>query len=419
MGLCSSTDARYDAHNEKQKKNSAAARKDLKHYKQIDMARTKPIFDRIGLEPKIQKKMYKEYEQICEGGLGNLDSFLIYNKINKCDTFFFTRTFQYFNHQHKSFTFPHFVICMWNFLSLHNNGALAEWTFRSYFGGDECKPHSTASCDEVFHFMDIIYGISKEMDYNKHSEYREKQMHTGNSHEYDTKRAQAMVRGLAHDDKIGIDSFMELTKKSPALLNRVFSKQIHLRGNFGGELYWEKKSKKREGVSDFDHVQIAVLKQDASIFDMDPSKRKKDGMDDAERTKRHEQHEAAVKKVHQTGNGGNNIHLPHDHHDHQDHRHKTKMRGYNKSKYIAHVEHKEFTGRAHAEDHHHHAATKIQKILSRGHQGRENMRGHRAKKTGKLISKNWHEAYDVKKGKKYWHNQLTGENKWSKPKVNN
>ena len=43
------------------------------------------------------------------------------------------------------------------------------------------------------------------------------------------------------------------------------------------------------------------------------------------------------------------------------------------------------------------------------------MRGHRAKKTGMMVSKNWHEAYDPKKDKKYWHNTLTGENTWHQP----
>jgi hypothetical protein len=355
---------------------------------------------------------------VCEGGKGSLHFLHEELRINQCDRGFFSRTFQYFNPQHKKFTFPQFVVCMWNFLSLHDR-ALAEWTFRAYFGGASCAPSAHATEEEVFDFMDIIYGISKEMDYNPHSEYREKQMHTGNTHDYDVKRAHNMVRSLTNNDNLlGVNEFISLTKKSPALLSRVFAVQVKMREEVCGIKYWEKHAHTRADVSAFDRSVADLKKTHPTIFNMVQRQEGEESLKDEETKKMlYDQHAEAVQHVRDGHGVGSHQPHPHPHTFHGAHEHRTKMAGYNKkqSKYVAKVEHPEYTGREHAETHHHDAATKLQRVLSRGHQGREKMRGHRAKKTGMLVSNNWHEAYDPKKQKKYWHNTLTGENTWRKP----
>ena len=414
------------SHNKIHHSDSYIAQKDLKFFKKRDMALAKPMFQALGLEKKIQNKLYKVYESVCDGGKGSLHTLCDEMIINQCDRPFFGRTFQYFHPNHKTFTFPQFVMCTWNFLSLQSRG-LGEWTFRAYFGGAACNPHKHATEKEVFHMMDIIYGISKEMDYNPHSEYREQQMHTGNSHEYDVKRAHNMVKGLANQDgELGVTEFVELTKKSPALLSRAFAVQVKMRTDLCGIKYWEKKARARDEVADFDRTILLLKKTTPTIFDMvQPREGEETPKDAEERKKLHDQHMEAVKHVREGHGVGSHQkyknHSPHSNF-HGAHEHRTKMAGYNKnkqqqhqSKYVAKVEHPEYTGSVHAEDHHHDAASKIQKILSRGHRGREKMRGHRAKKTGMMVSKNWHEAYDPKKDKKYWHNTLPGENTWHQP----
>ena len=376
MGCISSTGG---GHNKMNRTKSTSARKDLKYFKQRDMKQTAPLFLCLDIDRSLQKHLYTSYESICENGKGSFNALLEEFRINKCDRLFFERTYQYFNPRHKVFTFPQYVICTWNLLSLHPR-ALAEWTFRAYFGGDKCHPNKHASCDEVFHFMDIIYGISKEMDYNPNSESRPIG-YTGNSHDFDVKRAHKLVKTIAQNNVVGISEFIELTKKSPVLLNRVFAAQLRMRVQMKGVAYWEKISHKRQGVSDFDSAIVRILKTDEAIFDMKPHQQEV-GLAEAEaRKKKHEQHVQAVKNIRE-GHA-------HFHPKTEGEHHKTKMSGYkNKnrkpSKYVAIVGHEEYTGSAHAEGHHHHAATKIQKILSRGHKGRHAMRSHRAKKKRNL-----------------------------------
>ena len=392
MGLCfSDPDQDLRAHGVR-RSDSVRARKDLKFFKLKDLERTQPLFELLSIKKTLQQKMYKMYESVCQGGKGSLHNLFDEFRINRCDWLYFERCFQYFNPGHKSFTFPQFVLCTWNFLSLQGE-ALGEWTFRVYFGGVKCSPHSTATLNEVFHFMDITYGISREMDYNPHSEYREKMMHTGNSHEFDVKKARNLVRSIAQNKKeIGIDEFLRLIKKSPALLNRVFATQLNMRKQLKGTAHWEKCANARSGVSEFDSTIVRIEKTHKSIFEMDPHKKDKDSHIEEERRQRHERHVAAVKTVREGHSEG----------AHQQRAHRTKMAGYNKkknvrgkkgpSKYVANVAEPEFTGRVHAEDHHHHAATTIQRILSRGSQGRHKMRSHRAQNTGRLVSETWHEV---------------------------
>ena len=203
--------------------------------------------------------------------------------INKNDYQFFYRTFAMFDVKRKEdqgatiFTFPQFVATVWNFLTMDLSG-LGEWTFRAYFGGIECSSYGTANLSEVFHLVDIVYGVSQQgAAVGGDSDLLQSVFHTGNSVESDVQRINAMIQKCAEDEnEMDVVQFTRMTKQTPELLARLFSVQLELRERIGGNDYWSKKSKKRGERAvgkklinwEFDEMRAKVEEIDSKIFDM-------------------------------------------------------------------------------------------------------------------------------------------------------
>ena len=423
----------------------------LKRARQRDLAQSLPVFKALNITKGAHRcQILDVFEAICHAGRGSLKFLQEDFHINRCDAHFFSQTFQYFDNQNlyrlsarerseHAFTAPQFVICLWNFLSLSPPG-LAEWTFRAYFGGPECAPSAYASCDQVFHMLDVIYGISKEYDFRPSSEIMETAMHTGNSHEYDVKRARNLVRSVCKrkdDPRVGIAEFSELVSKTPALLNRIFSVQVNMQERVIGESFWHKMMKRRHSCDEFDHAVKACLAENPHVFDHHHVDDAEEGGGYGASTKRHQGSYRHDANHHSDGRARRFVHKRRgahaqrlEHKRQQENVARRAAQGKKNSryavpaaadgngragKYVARVNDEGFTGPAHAHEEHHQAATKIQRTLSRGFRGRHKARVRRATSFGKPVG-NWMETVEPRTGMHYWVNKKTNKTQFRKPK---
>jgi hypothetical protein len=225
-----------------------------------DLIVTAPVFETLRIKKNVATLFLDLFEATCDKGKGSVEHLRQALRINKNDNFFFDKTFGYFSFQqkntqkgarqpqHLTFTCPQFCFLLWWFLSLSHTGLVA-WKFRVYFGGDNCAHHLHATQEQVFHMLDVLYGISKVYDYRQGSETTEKFLGTGNSHAYDVKRTQALVKQLAvvpEDQKgtnnpkkvMGIEQFQLLVQRTPLLISRIFAVQHFAREICGGVKAW-------------------------------------------------------------------------------------------------------------------------------------------------------------------------------------
>ena len=131
------------------------------------------IFSSLKLKKNVSKSFLQLYEACCDQGKGSLKYLHRAFRINKNDEYFFDKTFLYFQDDvkhHRTFTCPQFCIMLWQFLSCDAEG-LSMWMFRVYFGGPSCAHHLYATQNEVFHVLDILYGVSKAHDYRPGSKF--------------------------------------------------------------------------------------------------------------------------------------------------------------------------------------------------------------------------------------------------------
>ncbi len=411
----------------------------LKRARKRDLAQSTPVFKALGITKRGHRRQILDvFEAVCHAGRGSLKFLMEDFHVNRCDAHFFNSTFQYFDNQNlyrlsareraeHAFTAPQFVICLWNFLSLSPPG-LAEWTFRAYFGGPECAAKAHAKVDAVFHFLDVIYGISKEFDFRPSSEIVETAMHTGNSHEYDVRRARDLVRSVckdADDPRVGIAEFSELVKKTPAVLNRIFSVQVNMQQRIVGESFWHTLMKRRHACDDFDHAVKACLAEHPHLFDHHANDQEETGASKRRGSYRHDANHhsdgRARRFVHKRrGAHAQRRALRRAAHGKKNAKRNSKYAVNTASaagKYVARVNDDTFTGPAHAHDGHHQAATKIQRTLSRGFRGRRKARVRRATSFGKPVGNgDWMETVEPRSGMHYWVNRKTHKTQFRKPK---
>ena len=186
-----------------------------------DMAAGTPVFRAIGCSKKEALGLLRVYEETLKSGEGQAHRALRYFRIDHKDYTYFYRTFGIYDTRgRRTFTFPQFVALVWNFCSLDATG-LANWSFRVFFGGESCEEHATVSQDAMFHMLDVMYGLSKEFDFNPNLEGM-----VSNTHDYDVKRSRGLIQKIAGaDGMVDRREFIKLVRKTPALLMRIIAAQ--------------------------------------------------------------------------------------------------------------------------------------------------------------------------------------------------
>ena len=166
---------------------------------------------------------------------------LRYFRVDHKDYTYFNRTLLFFDANGSGeFTFSQFIVVMWNFLSL-DAGALAEWSFRIFFGGEKYEDGASASQDQVFHMLDVMYGISKEFDYHPNMNFNE------NSSDRDVQQMRMLVKKVAgRDGTVEKRDFVALVKKTPMLLMRIISAHTDMRKDCVGTAFWNAMAKQRK-----------------------------------------------------------------------------------------------------------------------------------------------------------------------------
>ena len=236
MGLCGSSGG-----------GGASGSRNLVPEQRQDLNDAEPVFRAVGISRKEAMEFLKVYEEMLKNGVGVSHRALRYFRVDHKDYTYFYRTLGMYDTKGKrTFTFPQFVALMWNFCSL-DAGGLANWSFRVFFGGEACEEHTTVSQEAVFHMLDVMYGLSKEFDFNPNLD---KVNMVQNTHEYDVKRSRALIKKIAGSDgEVNRNEFVKLIRKTPALLMRIISTQKTMRDDCIGDGFWRRVEKQRGGMS--------------------------------------------------------------------------------------------------------------------------------------------------------------------------
>jgi hypothetical protein len=158
------------------------------------------------------------------------------------------------------FSFPQFIVVMWNFLS-RDAGSLAGWSFRIYFGGPQYKEDSSVSQDQVFHMLDVIYGISAEFDFQTNLNFAD------NSTDRDVQQMQMLVKKIAgRDGTVEKKDFIKLVQKTPMLMMRIISAQTDMRKDCVGSGFWNQMSQQRKPSMTIEDVARMIEKSAPQIL---------------------------------------------------------------------------------------------------------------------------------------------------------
>ena len=112
-----------------------------------------------------------------------------------------------------------------------------------FFGG-EGEEHATVSQDAMFHMLDVMYGLSKEFDFNPNLEGM-----VSNTHDYDVKRSRGLIQKIAGaDGMVDRREFIKLVRKTPALLMRIIAAQKGMRDDCAGTGFWRRMESQRQGM---------------------------------------------------------------------------------------------------------------------------------------------------------------------------
>ena len=97
---------------------------------------------------------------------------------------------------------------------------------------------------QVFHMLDVMYGISKEFDWHPNINVAD------NSHDFDVNRSRKLIAKIAGSDgMIDRREFVNLVRKTPALLMRIISAQKTMRDDCVGSGFWRRMEGQRQGMS--------------------------------------------------------------------------------------------------------------------------------------------------------------------------
>ena len=186
---------------------------------------------------------------------------LRYFRIDQKDYSYFNRTLLFFDQDNKGgFTFPQFIVLMWNFLSC-NPGTLAGWSFRIYFGGNNYKEDSSVSQDQVFHMLDVIYGISAEFDYHSNLNFQD------NSTDRDVQQMRMLVKKIAgKDGTVEKNDFIKLVQKTPMLMMRIISAHTDMRKDCVGTGFWNQMEQQRKRNMSIESVARIIEKSAPNIM---------------------------------------------------------------------------------------------------------------------------------------------------------
>ena len=260
MGLCGSSGA-----------GGGGAAAGLAAAQKRDLQAAAPVCRALGIRPKEMQQFLENYEETIKNGQGRGHRALRLFRVDHLDYTYFKRTLLYYDvHGNEVITFPQFVATVWHFASLDATG-LANWSFRVFFGGKGLDERAGASQEEVFHMLDVMYGLSKEFDFNPNLEAVEM---VGNSSEYDVKRTKGMISKIAgKDGVVSRGEFVKLVKKTPAMLMRIISTQNEMRNCVCGPGFWRRMEGARDPRMDLDKLATQVERQNPALLWVDGKRR--------------------------------------------------------------------------------------------------------------------------------------------------
>ena len=233
------------------------------------------------MNKKVQKSLLDMYEHTCHGGRGSVKYFMEQTRADKKFEYFLTRTLTYFNPGGTSFTAPQFVLLAWNLLTLqHNVDGAAEWSFRVWFGGEDYSVEAEAERKNVFEMLDSSLGLSAKYDYRPGSEkFKKMKGFVGNSHEYDTKRGQALMNtccGSGGD--VDCKGFMRLAARAKPVTKFPYPVCDELRTQMKNSKAWDKMCMQRRQCNELDSIIDRIKKDSPMCLGSVEPKRKKGKM---------------------------------------------------------------------------------------------------------------------------------------------
>ena len=115
-----------------------------------------------------------------------------------------------------------------------------------HFGNDAADP------DAIMDILDRRYGITEERDFNSNVA---KKWYGENYHKNNTTRTRTMIQRYVHKNpedpdtfnKVTIGGWLELVRRSPAILQTYIAGQISLRKRVVGERFWRRVEKMKRG----------------------------------------------------------------------------------------------------------------------------------------------------------------------------
>ena len=144
-------------------------------------------------------------------------------------------------------TFSQYVVGIWNLCTLSKTpSGLGVWLYRMHFGNDAADP------DAIMDILDRRYGITEERDFNSNVA---KKWYGENYHKNNTTRTRTMIQRYVHKNpedpdtfnKVTIGGWLELVRRSPAILQTYIAGQISLRKRVVGERFWRRVEKMKRG----------------------------------------------------------------------------------------------------------------------------------------------------------------------------
>jgi hypothetical protein len=258
MGLCIT----FQAHGLK-KTVSRQAMHDIKSARKKDMIACAPVFETLKFSKKMQNSILDLYEHCCSGGRGSIKYLFDAVKVDKAHHHFVMRSFTYFNPGGKSFTCPQFCVLVWNLLTLQMNAdAAAEWSFKVWFGGATYSSDVEAEKKNVFEMLDSSLGLSSKYDYRPNSEkYRGMKGFVGNSHQWDVKKGQLLMKSCVGDGDVHLRGWLKLAARAKPVCKFPYSVCEELRMLLKNNKQWQKMTIGRKTCQELDEVvaQIKIL----------------------------------------------------------------------------------------------------------------------------------------------------------------
>ena len=231
-----------------------------------EISSAKPVFDFLKIRPhgSIAVALHSIFDHAVDNSSGEGNVYRLCHKLQVESDRFYTQSFLCFGNESQikgssnrwqkaaraetsRCTFSQYVVGIWNLCTLSKTpSGLGVWLYRMHFGNDAAHP------DAVMEILDRRYGITEERDFNAHVA---KKWYGENYHKNNETRTRTMIQRYVHKNpedpdtfnKITIGGWVQLVKRSPAILQTYIAGQISLRKRVIGERFWKRVEKMKRG----------------------------------------------------------------------------------------------------------------------------------------------------------------------------